>query len=151
MGAMLRVGQIAPAGKLVTLLAMLASALTIGLAGNRGISAAFAANAAGGEHDVDRAEHVLDAVALMFDAARVQKKTAPGGAPPFSRLTNRLLGDARYFGRLLGSPRSHMFGDGLEADGVPLDEFVIEPIVLDHQVQNAVEECRVATGLHRQK
>ena len=44
-----------------------------------------------------------------------------------------------------------MLGDGLEADGVPLDEFVIEPVVLDHQLQNAVEECRVAAGLHGQK
>ena len=72
MGAMLRVGQIAAAGKLVALLAMFAPALAIGLAGNRGIAAAFAANPAGGEHDVDRAQHILDAMAVMLDATRVQ-------------------------------------------------------------------------------
>ena len=44
-----------------------------------------------------------------------------------------------------------MLGDRLEADRVLLNELVIEPIVFDHQVQNAVEERDVAAGLDRQK
>lgn len=44
-----------------------------------------------------------------------------------------------------------MFGDGFKADGVLLDELMIEPIVFDHQVQDAVEESRVAAGLDRQE
>ena len=71
MGPMFRVRQIACAGKLVTLLPMLASSLAIGLARDRRIAAVFAADASGGEHDVDRAQHVLHAVAVMFNAAGV--------------------------------------------------------------------------------
>ena len=44
-----------------------------------------------------------------------------------------------------------VLGDGLEANGVLLDEFVVEPIVLDHQMQNAVKQCDVAAGLDGQK
>ena len=38
-----------------------------------------------------------------------------------------------------GFHRFHVFGYRLEADRVLLDEFVIEPIVLNHQMQDAVE------------
>ena len=39
----------------------------------------------------------------------------------------------------------------LEADGVLRDEVVVEPVVLDHQVQDAVEQRDVAAGLDRQE
>ena len=44
-----------------------------------------------------------------------------------------------------------MCGDGIEPDRVVLDERMIEPVVLDHQVQDAVEERRVASRLDRQE
>ena len=45
----------------------------------------------------------------------------------------------------------HVLGDRLEADGVLLDEVVVEPVVLDHQVQDAVEQRDVAARLDRQE
>src|SRR5207253_791793 len=69
--AMLRVSQIAHAGQLVALLAVLAPALAVGLAGDRAVSASFAAYAARRQHKVDRAEHVLHTMRVMLDAARM--------------------------------------------------------------------------------
>ena len=48
-------------------------------------------------------------------------------------------------------PLLDVFGDCLEADRVLLDEFVVEPVVLDHQVENAVEQRHIAAGLDRQE
>src|SRR5438093_13288315 len=72
--AMLCVTDVAHARKLVTLLAVFTSALTITLTGDRCVAAAFAADASRGQHNVDRAQHVLYAVAVVLDAARVQQK-----------------------------------------------------------------------------
>src|SRR5690606_5350263 len=66
MGAGRRIRQLAAAGELVALLAVFAPALTVALAGDRGVAAELAADASRGEHDVDRAEYVLDPMARMF-------------------------------------------------------------------------------------
>src|SRR5690606_38856917 len=61
-GAVLGVGEVAPAGKLVALLPVLASALPVGLARDGAVAAVLPPDAPGGEHDVDGAHHVLYAV-----------------------------------------------------------------------------------------
>ena len=76
-------------GKLVAFLSMLAATLSIGLAGDRRVAAVFAADASRGQHDVDRAEHVLHAMAVMFDAAGVHQKTGFRRSPPFGGLADR--------------------------------------------------------------
>ena len=54
--AVLRVLDVAAAGKLVALLAVLAAALAVALAGDRRVAAARPADPARGQHDVDRAQ-----------------------------------------------------------------------------------------------
>ena len=80
-GAMFRLGDVASAGELIALLTVLASALTVALAGDRRIAAAGPADAPRSENHVDRPEDVLDAVAVMLDAARVQQKARPAPCP----------------------------------------------------------------------
>ena len=71
--------------------------------------------------------------------------------PPLGGLADRLLGDAGDLGRPVRRPLVHVLGDRVEADRVVVDERVIEPVVLDHQVQDAVEERGVAARLDRQE
>ncbi len=61
------------------------------------------------------------------------------------------LGDARHFRRAPRRPVVDMLGDLLETRGVRGDEIVVEPVVLDHQVQDAIEQRDVAAGLDRQE
>src|SRR5215472_8189667 len=87
----------------------------------------------------------------MFDAARVQQETRPRRAPPLRRPTYQTLGDARHFCRAPRRPGPDMLGDLLESRGMFLDEIMIEPIVLDHQMEDAVEQGDVAAGLDGQE
>src|SRR5262245_51305083 len=86
--AMLRIADIAPARQLVAFLPVLAASLPVGLARDRPVTAFRFADAARGEHQVDRTERVLDTVRMMLDAARVKQKTGLRGAPPFSGLAD---------------------------------------------------------------
>ena len=72
MCAVLRVGEIASAWKLIAFLAVFASALSVRLAGDGRIATVFAANATRCQHDVDRAQNILNAMAVMLDTARVK-------------------------------------------------------------------------------
>ena len=73
-------------GKLIALLAVLAAALAVGLADDGAVAALRLADAAGREHEVDRAERVLHAVRVVLDAARVKEEAGLRRAPPFGRL-----------------------------------------------------------------
>ncbi len=84
-GAVLRVLDVAAAGQLIALLAVFASALAVALAGDGGVAAALAADAAGRQHHVDGAETVLDAVRVMLDAAGVQEEAASAPCPTTRR------------------------------------------------------------------
>ena len=95
------------ARELVALLAVLAPALAVALAGDGRVAAALAADASRGEHDVDRAQAVLDAVGVVLDAARVQEEARLRGAPPLRGLADGPLGDAGHLARCgRGSTRS---------------------------------------------
>ncbi len=47
-------------------------------------------------------------------------------------------------------PLAAVVGDLFEADRVRVDERVIEPVPLDHDLQHAGEQRRVAAWFHRQ-
>jgi hypothetical protein len=47
-------------------------------------------------------------------------------------------------------PLRAVLGDLLEADVCVVDERVIDPVALDHDLQHAGEQRRVAARLHRQ-
>ena len=70
------------AGKLIALMTMLAPALAVALAGDRGVAAIRLANAAGREHEIDAGNHVLDSLGMVLDAARVQQEAGLRPAPP---------------------------------------------------------------------
>ena len=84
--AVLRVLDVARARQLVALLALLPPALAVALAGDHRVAAAFPADAAGGDHQVDGRHAVLDALGVMLDAAGVEQEAglrrAPQSRPP---------------------------------------------------------------------
>src|SRR5690606_4129676 len=125
---------------LVTLLPVLTPALSVRLPGDGRVSASFAADPTRREHHVDRAEYVLDAVTVMFDAPRVQQEARVRGSPPLGGLTNGALGDPGRFRRSRRRPLADARRDLVKADCVLFDKIVVEPVVLAHQVQNAVEQ-----------
>src|SRR5262249_31143738 len=137
--AMLWVRDVARAGQLVALLSVFAPALAVALSGDGGVAAVLATYAPRSQHDVDCAEHVLHAVRMMLDAARVQQERSLGRAPQLRGLANGALADTCDFGGLARRPLPHMLGHGVEADRPVVDEVVIEPVVLNHQMEYAVE------------
>ncbi len=71
-GTMLWVRDITVARQLVTLVAVLASALAVALAGNGRHAAAGFAELAGREPKVDGGEHVVHTFGVLLDASGVQ-------------------------------------------------------------------------------
>ena len=69
---MRQVFNVTIAGKLIALVSVLAPPLPVTLPRDRGVAAVRLADASRGQHQVDAGQHILDALALMFDAARVQ-------------------------------------------------------------------------------
>ena len=96
--------------------------------------------------------HVLHAVRVVLDAAGVQQEAGLRRAPPLGRLPDRPLGDAGHLGR---PPRRPLAARARPPASKPtvccVDEVVVEPVVLDHQVQDAVEQGGVAARLDRQE
>src|SRR5262249_34034335 len=142
----LRIADIAPAGQLVALLAMFPSALSVGLTSDRAVAALRLADPPSGQHEIDRAKGVLDAARMLLDTPCVKQKTGLGRAPPFCRLTDRSLRDAGHLRGTLWRPVAAIGGDLIEPHGQCVDERVIEPIVLDHEMENAGKQCCVASG-----
>src|SRR5262249_7212834 len=94
-GAVLVILDVAAAGQLVALLAMLAPALAVALSRDGRVAAAFAADPARRQYEVDGAQDVLHAVAVVLDAAGVHQETGLRRTPPFRRQPDRPLGDTR--------------------------------------------------------
>ena len=82
---MIGIADVAPAGQLIAFLAVLATALAVGLSDDRAVAAVGPADAARCQHQIDRAERVLDAVGVMLDAARVEQEARSRRAPPSPR------------------------------------------------------------------
>ena len=140
--ASLGVGDRALARELVALLAVLAAALAVALAGDHHAARALAADVAGGERQVDDGEDVLDALRLVLDAARVQRHRAVRLAEPARGLLDRLgrhAGHLRRPPRIVGLDRR---GDGVEAGRVRVDERAVLEAVAQDDVEDAHQERR---------
>ena len=148
--AMLGILDVAVARKLVALVAVFASALAVTLTGDGGVAAVRFADASGGEHEIDAGQHVLDAFALVFDAARVQQKTGLRRPPPLRRLQNFLLRNARGALGPIEVVGLHGFLGFLETARVVGDELVVEPVVLDELMQDRTVERGIAARTDRQ-
>ena len=107
-GPVLGVGDVAVAGQLIALVAVLAAALAVALPGDRRDPAARFAELAGGQPEVDRREHVVDTLGVLLDAAGVQHHPRRRRAPQFRGLLDPRRRDAGDPGR----PRRGHVGDG---------------------------------------
>ena len=150
-GPVLGVGDVAVAGELVALVAVLPTALAVALPGDRRHAAARLAELARGQPEVDGGEHVVDALGLLLDAAGVQHHPGGRGAPQLGRLLDAGGGDAGDVGRPLRRHVGHGRGGLVEVDGVGVDELVVEPVVADQLVQHRSEQGRVAARPDRQE
>ena len=143
---MLGIGDVAVPRQLVALVAVLAAALTVALTGDRRDAATGLAELARCKSEVDRRDDVVDALGVLLDTAGVEEHPRGCGAPPLRRLLDPRRRDARDPG---GPIRRHL-GDGrgslVEANGVVVDEVVIEPVVADHLVEHGPEQRRVGAG-----
>ena len=117
--AMLGIADVAPAGKLIALLPVLAAALAVGLTDDRAVAALRLADAAGGEHEIDRAERVLDAVASGA-RCRARGRGSCVFAVPHHSAACRIArsGDAGDLGGSRGVHCAAVLRDCLEPDGV---------------------------------
>ena len=147
----LRVRDVAPARKLIALLAVLAPALAVGLADDGAVAAVGTADTPGRKHQIDRAKRVLHAVRVVLDAAGMEQKTRARLRPHFGRLFDRAAGHAGDLGRLFDRPFAAVRRHRVEARRVRGDELLIDPVVLDHDLQHSGEERRIAAGLHGQE
>src|SRR5262245_6657640 len=137
---MFGIADVAPSGKLVALLPVLAPALAIRLSDDGAVAAFRFADTPRCEDEVDGAERVLYAVRVVLDSACMEQEAALRCPPPFGRLPNRPFGhagDVRAFGR---RPLPAILRYLIEPDRVRVDEIVIEPVVLNHQIQHASKE-----------
>ncbi len=148
---MFGVAQVAAAGKLVALLAVFAPTLAVALAGDGGVTAVGPADAPRGQHHVDRPQHILHPFAVMLNAAGVHEEAGAGCAPHFGRLPDASFGDASHLRRVGRCPLLHMFGHRCKTNSMVVDEVVIQPIIGDHQVQDAIEEGDVSPRLDGQE
>src|SRR5262245_25952466 len=88
---------------------------------------------------------------MVFDATRVEEEAGAGGAPPLGRLPDRPLGHTSYFGGCGSGPGPAVLFNLLKLERELIDEFVVEPVVLNHLLQHTGEQCRIAPRLHREK
>src|SRR4030095_469926 len=80
-GPVLGVGDVAAARQHVGLLAVLAAALAVALAGEGAVAGPRPAELAGSQGHVDAREHVLDALEVLLQPPPVGRPAAPGPAP----------------------------------------------------------------------
>jgi hypothetical protein len=88
---------------------------------------------------------------MVLDPARVHQKTRFGLSPPFRGLFNGVGTDPGDLRRPRRRPFLHARRQRVKADGVFLDELVIEPVPFDHEVQDAIEKGHIPSGFDRQK
>ena len=136
-------------GQLIALLALLARALAVALAGDHGVAAAFAPDAAGGHHQVDGGHAVLDALRVVLDAAGVEQEARVGRPPHLGGAHDHRRGHARDRRRVFRRVAFDDRLDGVPAGGMRGDELAVDPAALDHHVEHAVEHADVAAGAHR--
>src|SRR5262245_2551756 len=87
----------------------------------------------------------------MLDAAGMEQETGLRRTPPFGRLANRPLRHAGHLGRLCRRPLTAVLRDLFEPYRPRVDELAIDPVVLDHEVQYARKERRIAPRPDRQE
>ena len=143
------VGEAALARQLVALLAVLAAALAVALAGDHDAAGAFPPDVSGGERNGADGFAVLDALGVVLDAAGVQNHGAAGFADPMRRALDGVGRNAADFGCALRVPGLGRFGGLLEAGGVRVDELPIGESVANDDVQHGQEQRQVGAGADR--
>src|SRR5579883_1117625 len=130
-----RIIDSAVAGQLIGLLAMLAPALSIALAGEAAIAAVWASDQAQRQSEIDIGQCVCDALTLLLGSARGQNHRGRRAAQQVSGLEQRAF---RHAGNALNSLRPVHCRHGLylrEALGARLDILVINEIIANENMQ----------------
>ena len=150
-GAVLGVLDVARARELVALLAVLAAALAVALAGDRRVAAARRPIRPDASTMLIAPRHVLHAVAVVLDAAGVHEEARLRRAPPLGRLPDRSSAMPVTSAVVRGVHSATSRRRPSKPTVWSRDERVVEPVVLDHQVQDAGEEGGVAARLDGQE
>src|SRR5579872_2042136 len=132
------------ARQLVGLLALLAGALSIALAGDHGVAATFATDAATGHDQVQCGEAVIYSLGVMLDAARMHEEAGRRRPPHLSGLNNHLRRNTGDLRGILRRVLLHRFHYLIPSGDVLRDELAVDPPALDHQMQHSVEYADVA-------
>lgn len=144
--AVLRIGDGAAARQEIGLLAVLAAALPVALAGDGAVAGAGLADVAGGGAEADHGEAVLYALRVVFDAPGVPGHGLGGAGEGAGDLHDLFGGDAADRGgtgrRVLG----RLGLDLLPAGGVGSEVALVGEPFLDDDVQYGGEEGRVGAG-----
>src|SRR5262249_43024041 len=130
------IGDVPSARQLLGLLAVFAPALTVALTGDHVHALPRPADATGREGEVDAGEHVLDALARVLEAARVQEH--PGGrrSPELGGFFDPRRGHARDVGTPRRGVVTYRGRSFVETVGVTVDELAVEPVSLDQHVED---------------
>jgi hypothetical protein len=136
----LRIGDVAVARQLVTLVPVLAPALAVALTSDGRDPASRLAVLAGRQTEVDARPHVLDTFGVVLEAAGVQQHPGLRCRPKLRRLLDAGGRHARHvlgpFWRVI----AHRLSRRLEAGRVVADEVVIQPVALDDHIQHRTEQ-----------
>ena len=142
-----RVFNVTGSRQLIAALAVLSSSLSVALAGDRAVSGSGLSDTASGQHEVDIRQTVFNTFDLVFDAARMKQHGSFCRTPDFRSADDARSGNTgdglRDLRRIVFHQTAHM----IEAFGMPIDEFLIDPAAFDHHVQDSVGECAVPAWL----
>ena len=140
------------AGQLVGLLAVLAAALTVALAGDGAVAAALGAHETERQGEVDDGGDGVGAVDVLLGAAAGEQERAPAAAVR-ARVGQRAgdaaqlrLGDARRRGDPLGPPLGDAAAYGVDPVDPRREVVVVGERLGEHDVQQPEDEHQVGAG-----
>src|SRR5262249_40397785 len=131
---------------LIAFLSVFPSSLAIGLSDDGAVAALGLADSPGCQNEIDATERVLHTVGVMLDAARVKQETALRRSPELRRAPDRLFGNPGGFRRQCRSPLPAVVCNLVKPHSPFFDELVVDPVVLDHELQDPCEQGSVTSG-----
>src|SRR5215213_365321 len=145
--AMFRIRDQTLSGKLVRFLTVLASTLAVALARDRSVATTRRTNLARSEYEIDVRQHVIDAVRVMFDAARVHHHPGLRSSIEPSRINDLLCGHTADLRSDIRRIPRYQLECCLPVVRACIDEGVIDEILFDQHIQHSIRERDVSSGL----
>src|SRR4030095_3250407 len=133
--------------KLVRLLSVFASALSISLAGDGAVATSWRADTSGRKHEVDIRQHVVDAVRVVLNSPGVKHHRRLRVAVEACGLHNFFGGNASNFGRNLRCVLSCESLRVLPTIRAGVDERFVDQFFFNQDVQQTIGKRYVGTEL----